>query len=57
MKNRIPKIEEVFLHTYTDAGEQAWGIAIYLIFLNEEINKYESHLIYSSTRVAPTKIN
>ena len=46
VKNRIPTIEEVSLHTYTDAGEQAWGIAIYLRFLNEEINRYESHLIY-----------
>ncbi len=55
VKNKIPKIEEVFLHSYTDAGEQAWGIAVYLRFLDEETNKYESHLIYSSTRVAPTK--
>ena len=55
VKRKVPTIEEVFLHTYTDPGEEAWGIAIYLRFLNEEINRYESHLIYSSTRVAPTK--
>ena len=31
------------------------GIAIYLRFFNSKLKRYESHLIYSATRVAPTK--
>ena len=43
------------MHGFADAGEQAWGIAIYLRFFNPKLQRYESHLIYSATRVAPTK--
>ena len=51
----IPLMEEIYLHVFTDAGENAWGIAIYIRYYNEETRKYESHLIYSATRVAPNK--
>ena len=51
----MPKREDLTLHVFTDAGEQAWGIAVYIRYFNSETNRYESHLIYSATRVAPTK--
>ena len=52
---KIPTKDQLELHGFADAGEQAWGIAIYLRFFNSKLKKYESHLIYSATRVAPTK--
>ena len=39
-----------------DAGEQAWGITIYGRFFIEIRQPFQSHLIYSATLVAPTKI-
>ena len=43
------------LHGFADAGETAWGIAIYIRFFNIITKLYQSCLIYSTTRVAPTK--
>jgi len=45
----------VYLHIFTDAGENAWSVAIYIRYFNDDTQKYESNLIYSTTRVAPTK--
>ena len=50
----IPTANQLQLHGFADAGELAWGIAIYLRFFNSKLKRYESHLIYSATRVAPT---
>ena len=52
---KIPTTDQLELHGFTDAGEQAWGISIFLRFFNPKLQLYESHLIYSATRVAPTK--
>ena len=51
----VPNRDKLYLHGFADAGEQAWGIAIYIRYLNEVRGLYESNLIYSATRVAPTK--
>ena len=51
----IPSRSELTLHGFCDAGETAWGIAIYIRFYNPTIKSYQSCLIYSATRVAPTK--
>ena len=51
----IPNRKEVTLHGFADAGETAWGIAIYIRFFNIITKLYQSCLIYSTTRVAPTK--
>ena len=50
----IPTANQLQLHGFADAGELAWGISIYLRFFNSKLKRYESHLIYSATRVAPT---
>ena len=52
----VPDRKSVTLHGFSDAGENAWGIAIYIRFYNAAMKKYYTHLIYSATRVAPTKI-
>ena len=51
----IPSRKEVTLHGFADAGETAWGICIYIRFFNHITKLYQSCLIYSTTRVAPTK--
>ena len=51
----IPSRSELTLHGFCDAGETAWGIAIYIRFYNPTTKSYQSCLIYSATRVAPTK--
>ena len=43
------------MHGFSDAGETAWGICIYIRFFNIITKLYHSCLIYSATRVAPTK--
>ena len=53
--NKIPKKKDLYLHCFADAGKKAWGISIYLRFYNSSANKYEAHLIYATSRVAPTK--
>ena len=53
--NKIPKRENLYLHCFADAGKKAWGISIYLRFYNKPADKYETHLIYATSRVAPTK--
>ena len=52
----IPDLSKLTLHGFCDAGENAWGVAIYIRFFNETTKHFQSHLIYSATRVAPTKI-
>jgi len=52
---QVPDRKSLSLNGFSDAGENAWGIAIYLRFFNTILNIYQSHLIYSATRVAPTK--
>ena len=54
LKN-IPDRKDVTLHGFSDAGESAWGISIYLRFFNTITKFYQTCLIYSATRVAPTK--
>ena len=51
--SHVPDRNKLYLHGFADAGEQAWGIAIYIRYLNKD--QFESHLIYSATRVGPTK--
>ena len=51
----IPTRDKLYLHCFADAGQNAWGISIYIRFYNSLITKYESHLIYATSRVAPTK--
>ena len=51
----IPTRDKLYLHCFTDAGQNGWGISIYIRFYNMLITKYESHLIYATSRVAPTK--
>ena len=43
------------LHGFGDAGENAWGIAIYLRFYNNISKLSQTCLMYSTTRVVPTK--
>ena len=52
-KQVIPEKKDLYLHIFTDAGQKAWGICIYVRFLNDK--KYESHLIYGNSRVGPTR--
>ena len=52
---QVPDRKSLSLNGFSDAGENAWGIAIYIRFFNAILNTYQSHLIYSATRVAPTK--
>ena len=54
--NNVPSRKKLSLHGFSDAGEKAWGVAIYIRYFNEETKLHESHLIYSATRVAPTKV-
>ena len=42
---KIPTTNQLELHGFADAGEQAWGISIYLRFFNPKLQLYESHLI------------
>ena len=49
-----PPKEEWYLHGFADGGEFAYRIVIYLRFWNEKNIKYEAHLIFASSRVAPT---
>ena len=49
-----PKTHNLYLHTFCDGGKDAWGICIYVRFQVAK-DKFESQLIYSSSRVAPTK--
>ena len=51
----IPNRQEITLHGFSDAGETSWGTAIYIRFFNIITKLYQSRLIYSATRVAPTK--
>ena len=37
---KIPTKDQLELHGFADAGEQAWGIAIYLRFFNSKLNKF-----------------
>ena len=53
---QVPDRKSITLHGFSDAGENAWGIAIYIRFYHAAMKKYNTHLIYSATRVAPTKI-
>ena len=53
--NTIPNRTHLYLHGFADAGDKAWGICVYIRFLNLDSNKYESHLVFSSSKVAPTK--
>ena len=50
-----PSREDLYLHCLADAGKKAWSVSIYLRFHNELTSKYESHLIYATSRVANTK--
>ena len=54
--NNVPSRNKLSLHGFSDAGEKAWGVAIYIRYFNEDTKLHESHLIYSATRVAPTKV-
>ena len=45
--------EELFLHIFCDAGDSAFGIAAYIRYKSE--GGYKSHLIFSSSKMAPTK--
>lgn len=51
----IPSRNEATLHGFSDAVETAWGISIYLRFYNAIAKFYQTCLIYSASRVAPTK--
>ena len=45
--------EELFLHIFCDAAEAAYGIAAYARYKTK--TSFTSHLIYSASKVAPTK--
>ena len=50
----IPMLpEELFLHVFCDAAEAAFGIAAYIRYKYEGV--YKSHLIFSSSKMAPSK--
>ena len=50
----IPMLpEELFLHVFCDAAEAAFGIAAYIRYKYE--GTYRSHLIFSSSKMAPSK--
>ena len=51
----IPDRQKITLHGFSDAGETAWGICIYLRLFNVSTKLYQIFLIYCATRVAPAK--
>ena len=53
--NYVPTTNALELHAYSDAGDLCWGAAIYIRFYNPKTGNFEVHLIYSCSRVAPTK--
>ena len=44
---------QLFLHIFCDAGEASYGIAAYVRYKTE--SGFSSHLIYSASKVAPSK--
>ena len=51
--NNPPK--RLFLHCFGDGGSNAWGIVIYIRWFNETTGKYTAQIVYSASRVGPTK--
>ena len=51
----IPSPKTLSLHVFNDASDRAWGTCIYLRFPTCPKPGYESHLVYASSRVGPTK--
>ena len=45
--------ELLFLHVFCDAGESSYGIAVYVRYKTK--SGFSSHLVYSASKVAPTK--
>ena len=50
-----PNPENMFLHVFSDAVTKAYGIVAYVRYYFEEQNQFLSKVIYSCTRIAPTK--
>ena len=52
---RTPKNEDIYLHAFSDGGDNAYGSCVYVRYYNTNTKLYNSQIIYSASRVAPNK--